>query len=188
MLPNFRLNESTPISNAFIQKGIYDYITAVQYIKELPYGRNRDKSNLINVLGDNRGTCSTKHALLSQLAIEHERTDISLMMGIFKMDKIYAPNIGAILKQYGLDYIPEAHNYLLFNDQRIDCTTKTSQAIDFEDKLIEEIQIEPYQITDYKVNYHKAFLKKWLEENSHINLSNQELWSVREDCIKALSL
>jgi hypothetical protein len=53
--------------------------------------------------------------------------------------------------------------------------------------LIEEIEIAPEQITDFKNNYHQNHLKTWLQAQPHIRLSFAELWKVREQCIQDLS-
>ena len=44
--------------------------SAVTYIRRLPYGRNTDRSDILRVLREGKGTCSTKHALLACLAQE----------------------------------------------------------------------------------------------------------------------
>lgn len=186
-LPNFELNDLLPISQAFIKVGANSYHAAATYIKQLPYGRNADKTNLLSVLTDNCGTCSTKHALLYQLAKENEQQDIVLMMGMFKMDAQYAPSIAQLLVKHSLPYLPEAHNYLLYNKQRVDCTHKHSKTSDFEAQLLEEQIIDETQILDYKVDYHKSYLSNWLQQQSYSTLTINDLWQIREECISLLS-
>jgi hypothetical protein len=55
-------------------------------VRSLPYGRNSDHSDWRLVLGEGRGTCSTKHALLADLARENRR-HVALMLGIYEMDE-----------------------------------------------------------------------------------------------------
>ena len=43
------------------------------------------------------------------------------------------------------------------------------------------------QISNYKVEFHKEFLKKWLTENPEIEFDIEKLWKVREKCIEDLS-
>jgi hypothetical protein len=59
---------------------------------------------------------------------------------------------------------------------------------DFENALIEEIEINSDQITTFKVNYHKKDLKSWLDNQKFINLTLDELWQIREQCIADLSV
>ena len=49
------------------------------------------------------------------------------------------------------------------------------------------IEILPEQITDYKVNYHKNYLVTWLDNNELIDLSINDIWKIREQCIQDLA-
>lgn len=185
--PEFEITANCQISIAFTARGIHTFSKAAEFVKEMAYGRNADKNNLLSVLNDNCGTCSTKHALLSMLAAENRFQDIKLIIGLYKMNSSNTPEIARILLEKNLPYIPEAHCYLKFGEQRLDMTNSTSTTADFVDDLIEEIEILPEQISDFKVNYHKAYLLKWLDQNMLVNLSLHELWHIREQCIQRLA-
>ena len=70
----------------------------------------------------------------------------------------------------------------------IDCTKQNSSKEDFIADLLEEIEIEPKQITNFKVSYHQAILKNWLLQNPDISFSLADMWIIREKCIADLSL
>lgn len=185
---NFIINNNGEISKCFIDKGIHDFKAAVQFISSLPYGRNENKKNLSTIFKDNCGTCSTKHAVLKQLAIENNVENIRLMLVMFKMNSSNTPKVQKQLSLHNLPYIPEAHNFLLIDGHITDCTTTTSSASNFINDIIEETEITPEQITDFKVSFHKNYLEKWLKENNEIRLSLEELWTIREACIADLSM
>ena len=185
--PDFDIKSMGQISKEFTDRNIVTFKQASLFIKQLAYGRNADKNNLATVFTDNCGTCSTKHALLKRLADENEFEKVKLIVGLFKMNKKNTPQVSSTLQKYNLEYIPEAHCYLKFEDQIIDLTKLNSKPTDFLDELIEEIEILPEQITDFKVNYHKNYLASWLDKNKQINLSLNELWEIREECIQKLS-
>ncbi|RZJ64850.1 MAG: hypothetical protein EOO45_17765 [Flavobacterium sp.] len=187
VLPDFKIADSGEISQAFAERGIATFRDAYNFVKLLPYGRNEDKSVLTKVFTDGRGTCSTKHALLKLLADENGQGAIKLMMGIFRMNGVNTPLIAEVLLRSGLEYIPEAHNYLTFHGVRYDFTSAQSKLSDFESELLEETDMLPEQIGDYKVRLHKNYLKQWLVSNKNINLSLDELWAIREECIACLS-
>jgi len=86
-----------------------------------------------------------------------------------------------------LEYIPEAHNYLKFKNQILDFTKKNSSEDDFINDLLEEIEIQPHQINQFKIEFHKNYLRKWLVENRENPYSLDELWKIRELCIQVLS-
>lgn len=124
---------------------------------------------------------------MKKLAEENEFEGLKLMLGIFQMNAQYNPAISEILIKNNLDFIPEAHNYLKIENEILDYTKLNSSASDYEDSLLLEIEILPNQISKYKVEFHKKFLKKWLIENPQINFDLEKLWSVREKCIEKLS-
>ncbi|MBL7820677.1 MAG: hypothetical protein JNL65_08675 [Saprospiraceae bacterium] len=185
--PDFDIKSMGQISKEFTDRNIVTFKQASLFIRQLAYGRNAEKNNLATVFTDNCGTCSTKHALLKRLADENEFEKVKLIVGLFKMNKKNTPQVSSTLQKYNLEYIPEAHCYLKFEDQIIDLTKLNSKPTDFLDELIEEIEIIPEQITDFKVNYHKNYLASWLDKNKQINLSLNDLWKIREECIQKLS-
>ena len=140
---DFHILANGDVSTAFLGRGCINFKLAANYIRHLPYKRNTDKENLLTVFSDGCGTCSTKHALLRELAIENGRTDIKLVLGVYKMSKDNTPKVGNTLQRSQLEYIPEAHNYLKLSNEILDCTNSRSAAANFIDHLISEIEIEP---------------------------------------------
>jgi hypothetical protein len=57
---------------------------------------------------------------------------------------------------------------------------------DFVADLLSEIEIEPFQITGFKVRYHQTVLKDWLLNNPDIAFNFDDLWTIREKCIADL--
>ena len=185
--PDFAIVYSAGISGAFLQRGITTFREAADYVSRLPYGRNADKTDLATVFSDGCGTCSTKHALLKVLANENDFDGLKLMVGIFKMNHNNTPAVAGTLGKYGLDHIPEAHCYLRYNRGIFDHTFSNVQ-LDFVADLMEEQEIEPLQITDWKVAYHKTFINKWLAGDPQIVFSAVEIWEIREQCIRDISV
>ncbi len=146
----------------------------------LPYGRNSDRSNYRLVLEEGRGTCSTKHALLAALAQEHDRP-VKLRLGIYEMDGINTPGVGPVLRRYGMDFIPEAHCYLVYRGARVDLTVAgEKKSLPF----LDEEEIEPGGIGAYKVQRHREFVREWAMARS---LKPEMAWQAREECIQALT-
>lgn len=184
---NFNITSDKEISRLFKQNQCFDFLSASEFVRNLPYRRNLNKDNLATVFTDNCGTCSTKHALLKKLAEENQQSNFKLILGIFRMNGENTPKIKSVLGNYNLEYIPEAHNYLKFKNQILDFTKKNSSESDFINDLLEEIEIEPHQINQFKIEFHRNYLKNWLDQNPQIPYSLDELWKIREECIKALS-
>ncbi|WP_313504412.1 hypothetical protein [Kaistella carnis] len=186
-LPNFKIHPNGEISKEFLKLNILTFKEATEFIRKMKYGRNENKNNLKTVFVDNCGTCSTKHSLIKKLADENNFSEIKLVLGIFKMNSSNTKEIRQTLKTYNLEYLPEAHNYLKYDSEIYDFTKKDSKPTDFINELLEEIEIKPEQITNFKVNYHKEYLAKWLTENKKIKFTLNEIWKIREKCIENLT-
>lgn len=159
---------------------------ACNYVKNLPYKRNSDKGNIYAVIEEIGGTCSTKHAYLKRISEEFSIQNVQLMLGIFMMNAENTPKIKSVLEKYNLIEMPEAHNYLRVKGIILDCTKRNASENDFVNELAQEIEIDPNQITDFKVQFHQDFLKKYLLQHSEIQYSLEKFWEIREECIFAL--
>lgn len=176
------------ITATFLRLGKRDLRSAGQYVRCLPYARNAHPDDPLIVLQEGRGTCSTKHALLRRLATEQD-LDIALVLGIYEMTEQNTPGVGSILAKYGLTVLPEAHCYLRTAGKRIDVTRATHQAsTQAISRFLHEEDIDPAQITDYKIALHKQFLSGWAAEHGGFgSLSLTNIWEMREECIASLS-
>jgi len=176
-------DELTELAKSY---GLNYWNELTNFVKELPYGRNKNRNNLKLVLTERKGSCSSKHALLKTIADLNSIPHIKLILGIYKMTQINTPKIGNVLSENNIDFIPEAHCYLKVGEQRFDLTDKNSDIKKIETDIIQEIEIEPEQIAKFKVDYHKAFIKNWIIENN-IALDFNQIWYIRETCIENLS-
>lgn len=183
---NFQITAAGIISDEFRKRAVVDFNSALHFIRNLPYGRNSNKHNLVTVFADNCGTCSTKHALLKQLAEENNIHDVTLVLGLFRMNAVNTPAVSGTLASAKLEYIPEAHCYLKVDGKRVDVMKANSSPEHFVHDLIEEREIRPGQIAEDKVDYHKRHLRQWLDGNPGIVYTLDELWAIRERCIEDL--
>ena len=181
---DFELNKELILSKSFQDLSIHSFSKAMRYVKNLPYGRNANREDFSLVLTEQKGTCSSKHALLKSLADENQHFEVKLMLGIFKMNGINTPKIKTVLEMHQLKYIPEAHNYLKIEGEIFDCTTANSSDIHFKNDLINEIEIQPEDVIQRKIEIHQEFLKNWCKIN---DLDFEEIWKIREICIIKLS-
>jgi len=187
-LPLCRLKPSGMVSTAFLKLATSDLRAAGQQVCELPYGRNSNPDDPLIVLTEQRGTCSTKHALLRRLAIE-QRIDLVLVLGIYEMNERNTPGVGAVLQRHGLKVLPEAHCYLRFGNKRIDVTRRRASDLEPISYFLHEEEIAPNQITLYKIGVHKTFLQHWMAEGrGEGEMTVASTWAIREECITALSL
>jgi len=162
-----------------------DFEALIEKVKNIPYGRNSNRTDFSLVISENKGTCSSKHAFLKDFANKNNIPNVDLIIGIYKMNEANT-KIGSILKENNLDYLPEAHCYLKINGKVTDITNPNSDFEKLRNDILEEISIEPNQVADFKVDYHQKFLKNWITENQ-IPFTFEEIWNIREQCISKLS-
>lgn len=185
-MKDFEILSNQKFSVAAKELGAYRFSELAFLIKNLPYQRNKDKDNPLCVIAESGGTCSTKHAFLQHIAIENKEFDFRLFLGIFRMNAINTPKIKGILDKYQLNEIPEAHTYIKYKDLILDFTTSQSSEADFVLDLVQEIEIEPTQISSFKINYHQDFLRNYLANQNQISYNSTDFWRIREECIAAL--
>jgi hypothetical protein len=160
-----------------------DLREAAAWIQALPYGRTGSRTDLSAVITEGRGTCSSKHALLSSpllcsLARDAGAEGIDLVIGIYAMSAQTNPAVAPVLEAAGLDWLPEAHCYLRCGSDRLDITTPAARPL----PVLYEEAIIPEQSGAYKMALHRGFLAAW---SGQADIT--ALWSVRERCIAALS-
>lgn len=186
-LPDCRLHGPGSVTSAFLKLGIRTYREAAEHVWKLPYGRNLGKSDLLSVLSEARGTCSTKHALLASLAMEQSVGEVKLFLGIYEMNGANTPGTGDVLRNHCLACIPEAHCYLRTPSNRIDLTHPPGSESEPIAGFLREVEIQPEQISGFKAAFHKEFLHEWSESDKANGKTPEELWLVREQCIEALA-
>jgi len=179
------LSNDGPITRLFRKAGVDDFAGAARYLLNLPYGRITERNRFWLVLTEGRGTCTTKHALLAELAQE-QSIDVQLILGIYEMSEQNTPGVGQVLSKYGMECIPEAHCYLLSNGGRIDVTGVAAGAEPIS-RFLHEEAITVEQIGEYKNRVHREFLKEWAAgEKQTERFSADDLWRIREECLAAL--
>ncbi|WP_018624362.1 hypothetical protein [Kangiella aquimarina] len=181
LIPNKKLDYSEELSKEFIERGISSFHAACDYVWKLPYGRTSDRANWKLVLTESRGACSTKHALLKALADEL-LIDIDLVVGIYPMTGKNTSGVGKVLLKHNVEYIPEAHCYLRYQDERLDFTRYSVQADEPINKFFSEISIKPNEIGEIKLNFHKNFIR-----NNYSKVEFERIWAIREECIAEIS-
>lgn len=183
---NYPLHSNDALTQIAKSNGIMSWNELTNFVQNLPYGRNSNRFDFGLVITEQKGSCSSKHALLQKIADLNEIPDIQLILGIYKMNTSNTPKIGSELSKHRIDYIPEAHCYLKIRGSRVDFTSDDSSFGKIERDILLEIEIKPEQVVQYKVDYHKDYLDKWLADSSY-TFEFDQIWQIREKCISNLS-
>jgi len=186
MKVDYKLDSNDELTELARSKGINSWNELTEFIKNLPYDRNKNRTEFGLVLSEMKGSCSSKHAVLKRIADLNNVPGITLILGVYRMNQLNTPKIGTVLTKNSIEFIPEAHCYLNINGKRTDLTTKKSEFQKIEKDIIQEKEIEPREVAEFKVEYHKKFMKKWLKD-SNAEFEFDQIWQIREKCILNLT-
>lgn len=121
VFPDNIITDSGPVSREFLDLDIGTFMAACRFVHELPYGYNSDRDDLMILFKERFGSCTTKHAVIATLA-EELGLPIHKAVGIYAMNEEIVAGTDAILKKYGLPYLPMLHCFLVYGDHRVDLT------------------------------------------------------------------
>ena len=184
-LSQYKISSDRRLSGLLREKNIYDFQELSLWLKELPYKRISDTTRLDLVITEECGTCSSKHAFFSAVAIENSIDKFTLIVGMYKMNNHNTPGIGDVLLDNELEYIPEAHCYIRYGDEVIDVTKPLSIYDAIGEDVTEEKQMSPSEVINSKSDYHKLYINKW-KLSQGIRYTEDQLWAIREKCIQNL--
>ena len=159
ILPNVTLQFCGIVSEYFLQQGLKTFHEACYWTQNLPYGSNSNNEDSLILFEEGRGTCTTKHGAIARLAEEHN-LPIGKTLGFYRLNDEIVTGVNALLEPYGLDFIPQIHCFLAYENSRVDLTAgncngknKTIEAYDF------VVQVTP----DLSHTQHQAYYREYLQ-------------------------
>lgn len=165
---------------------IFSFAEAINHVRLLPYGRNTHRDQFIEVLTEGQGTCSTKHGMLKQLALDQEFDQVDLILCIYRMTSENTTGIGSVLQDNQLKFIPEAHCFIQIGGEYSDCTNEHSSMDKIKKDILLTQKIKPSFLGDEKIVFHKKYLQSWIEKD-RLPFTLDQLWTIREKCIGNLA-
>jgi hypothetical protein len=181
---NFAIRPSCALCEQLLARGLSTFDQLAEYVQSLPYGRTGDATDPLAVIQERRGTCSSKHQLLSAVAHECGHFEVQLTVGIYDMSEQNTPGVGVVLNSAQFFSIPEAHCYLTVGGERFDFTGLSSGRASPFDTLRAEYAVSPAELTQMKGRLHRRALTTWA---SALGISMASAWAIRERCIAALA-
>jgi hypothetical protein len=172
-LPEVEIVPNGEISNKFLELGIKSFRTACEYVHGTEYGYNTDYDDTMIFFKENKGTCTTKHAIIAGLA---EELNIPLYkhVGVYRFTEAISRGANKILRKYGVPYIPMAHCFLVYKDFRFDLTEGNCNGKDTTiEEFIYEQKVDPF--ISRKEEY--LLLKKVIKEEI---LTSKEMEGIKE--------
>jgi hypothetical protein len=121
IFPNTQIESAGPMSHRFLEMGAATFAEACRRVHEMPYGYNSDREDPMILFKEGKGTCTTKHRVIGELAGELG-IPVEKHIGIYAMTEAVVAGTDPILEKYGLPYIPMIHCFLVYGGYRVDLT------------------------------------------------------------------
>jgi hypothetical protein len=186
-LPNATIKPSGKMSQKFLELGIKSFKEACEYIHNVEYGYNTNYDDDMILFKENKGTCTTKHAVIASLA-EELTIPLFKYVGIYKFTEEISTGANEILKKYNIPYAPMVHCFLVYNKYRFDLTEgnnngkKTSL-----EEFIHIEKVEPFINRKNEYLILKRVLKeKILPSEEMMGIKEKSLLKAREESISLL--
>lgn len=186
-LPDQALKGHGPVCHVFAALGISTFHQACRHVHQMPYGYNSDRDDLMILFKEQKGTCTTKHAVIATLAQELE-LPIVKRVGIYAMTDSLVTGAGAILEKYGLPYVPMLHCFLEYGEVRVDLTEGNRNGKNGPiDELLFSEQVVPNvsEKAEYLI-YRKALTETILKRRELEGVDLRRILQAREEGLKLL--
>lgn len=187
VFPDSPVTPTGLISEKFRDLGIHSFQAACRYVRELPYGYNSDKNDLMILFKENMGTCTTKHAVIGTLAAELGLPVVK-HVGIYRMTEEVVTGTNAILNKYQLSSVPMLHCFLVYDRFRVDLTEGNNngknRAID--DFLFAQEVTPNISSKDEYILYRKALKEQILPMDEFAGVELKSVLQAREESLVLL--
>ena len=120
-LPNAEIKPVGELSIKFLDLGIKTFRGACDYVHKIDYGYNTNYEDKMIFFKENRGTCTTKHAVIAGLAQELE-IPLYKHVCVYKFTEEITTGANDILKKFKIPYVPMTHCFLVYEKYRFDLT------------------------------------------------------------------
>ena len=120
-LPDAEIKPVGEFSIKFLDLGIKTFKDACDYVHNIDYGYNSNYEDKMIFFKENKGTCTTKHAVIAGLAQELE-IPLYKHVCVYKFTEEITTGVNEILKKFEIPYIPMTHCFLVYENYRFDLT------------------------------------------------------------------
>ena len=186
-LPDAQITPRGKISQRFLALGISSFKEACRYVHDTPYGYNSDYEDRMIFFKEQKGTCTTKHAVIAGLA---EELDLPVFkkVGIYKFTEEISQGAGKIMEKYDIPYIPMVHCFLVYKEFRFDLTEGNNNGKkENPDEFIHTAQVDPFISRKEEYRLFRRVLKdKVLPSREMDGLKERTLLKAREEAILLL--
>lgn len=175
------------VSDKFLSLGIQNFLDACRYVHELPYGYNSDRDDLMILFKENKGNCTTKHAVIATLAEELD-LPIAKYVGIYAMTEEIVTGTNEILDKYHLPFVPMIHCFLVYREHKVDLSEGNDNGKNRSiDDFLFTRKVDPnISAKDEYLLYRKALAVHILTRKELAGVNISQILHAREEGLKLL--
>ena len=186
-LPNVPIQPHGIMSEKFCQQGLTTFHDACQWVQRLPYGANSHSEDSLILFEEGYGNCTTKHGAIARLAHE-QGLSIHKNLGFYRLNDEIVTGVNALLAPYGLDFIPQSHCFLVYENSWVDLTEGNCNG---KNKTIEDYDFVVQVAPDLSHEQHQAYYLKYLRRYQALapqlaKLSEETVFDVLSACDRQL--
>ncbi|MEM8545976.1 MAG: hypothetical protein AAGF66_18525 [Cyanobacteria bacterium P01_H01_bin.119] len=183
VLPNVTLKAHGPISQAYLAQGLRTLHEACQWTQDLPYGPNTSSEDSQILFDERKGNCTTKHGAIARLAAEHN-LPIYKNLGFYRLNDAIVTGVNDIIHPYGLDFIPQIHCFLAYENCRVDLTANNCNG---KNRVIDDydfvVPVAPDISRQQQQAYYLEYLSRYVEITHRFTmLSDATILGLLEAC------
>ena len=183
-IPNAEIKDKGEISKRFLELGITSFREACEYVHNIEYGYNSNYDDKMIFFKERKGTCTTKHAVITGLA-EELNIPLYKYVGVYKFTEEISTGANKILEKYKIPYVPIVHCFLVYKDYRFDltegnCNGKNTTIEEF----IYEEKVNPFiSRKDEYLLFKRVLKEKILPSKEMEGIKERSLLKAREESI-----
>ena len=183
-LPDGEIKPGGQMSNKFLQLGIKTFKEACKYVHNEEYGYNTNYDDRMIFFKENKGTCTTKHAVIAGLAEELE-IPLYKYVGVYRFTERISTGTDEIMRKYKVPYIPMVHCFLVYKDFKFDLTEDNCHGKNTNiEEFIHEEQVDPFiSRKDEYLLLKKVIKEKILPSKEMDGIKERSLLKAREEAI-----
>ncbi|MFW9949722.1 MAG: hypothetical protein ACFFKA_06315 [Candidatus Thorarchaeota archaeon] len=186
-IPEAEIKPVGEISRKLLSLGIKSFRETCEYIHDIEYGYNTNYEDRMILFKENKGTCTTKHAIIAGLARELE-IPLYKYVGVYKFTEGVSSGANEILRKYKVPYVPMVHCFLVYKDFRFDLTENNCNGKNTTiEEFIHEEKVDPFiSRKDEYLILKKVIKKNILPSKEMEGIKERSILKAREEAITLL--
>ncbi len=183
-LPDAEIRSRGELSQRFLELGINTFKEVCNYIHNIEYGYNTNYDDKFILFKENKGSCTSKHAIIAGLA-EELKIPLFKHVGVYKFTGEISTDTEEILKKYKIPYVPMIHCFLVYGDKQFDLTEGNCNGKNTSiDEFIHEEKVDPFISTkDEYLLFKKVIKDKILPSKEMVGIKERVILKAREEAI-----